>query len=241
MNKTEHYINKNGHAHHTENESSLFSLLFSCPKMQHHKTEFLSVSNTPEVSQYKANVSTLPRSPGDIDGRHEHSESHWPATFLVHRGVDEDNEVPGSPRTRQGTNEEPCPRMHESNSKFNFCRVKTLEGHEDTSTRTESANMVTRRSPWGKHDGETKRATGRRERDTSPSGWQTCNQRRCGPPLLFPAGGRGTNDLQHGESVLARAYYAPNWVAEHLGASSRRPRHPEPSTTKNSSSSRAEK
>ena len=51
----------------------------------------------------------------------------------------------------------------------------------------------------------------------------------------------GSNDLQHGESVLARAYYAPHWVAEHLGASSRRPRHPEPSTTKNSSSSRAEK
>ena len=51
----------------------------------------------------------------------------------------------------------------------------------------------------------------------------------------------GTNDLQHGESVLARANYAPNWVAEHLGASSRRPLHPEPSTTKNSSSSRAEK
>ena len=36
----------------------------------------------------------------------------------------------------------------------------------------------------------------------------------------------GTNDSRHGESVLARAYYAPNWVAEHLGASSRRPRHP---------------
>ena len=42
-------------------------------------------------------------------------------------------------------------------------------------------------------------------------------------------GGRGTNDSRHGESVLARAYYAPNWVAEeHLGASSRRPRHPFP-------------
>ena len=38
----------------------------------------------------------------------------------------------------------------------------------------------------------------------------------------------GTNDSRHGESVLARAYYAPNWVAEHLGASSRRPRHPFP-------------
>ena len=37
---------------------------------------------------------------------------------------------------------------------------------------------------------------------------------------------RGTNDSRHGESGLARAYYAPNWVAEHLGASSRRPRHP---------------
>ena len=38
----------------------------------------------------------------------------------------------------------------------------------------------------------------------------------------------GTNDSRHGESVLARAYYASNWVAEHLGASSRRPRHPFP-------------
>ena len=36
----------------------------------------------------------------------------------------------------------------------------------------------------------------------------------------------GSDDSQHGESVLARADYAPNWVAEHLGASSRRPRHP---------------
>ena len=51
----------------------------------------------------------------------------------------------------------------------------------------------------------------------------------------------GTNDSRHGESVLARADYAPNWVTEHLRASSRRPRHPEPWTTKNSSSSRAEK
>ena len=31
----------------------------------------------------------------------------------------------------------------------------------------------------------------------------------------------GTNDSRHGESVLARAYNAPNLVAEHLGASSR--------------------
>ena len=37
-----------------------------------------------------------------------------------------------------------------------------------------------------------------------------------------------TNDSRHGESLLARAYYAPNWVAEYLGASSRRPRHPFP-------------
>ena len=41
-------------------------------------------------------------------------------------------------------------------------------------------------------------------------------------------GAGGTNDSRHGESVLARAYYAPKWVAEHLGASSRRPRHPFP-------------
>ena len=38
----------------------------------------------------------------------------------------------------------------------------------------------------------------------------------------------GSDDSQHGESVLARADYAPNWVAEHLGASSRRPRSPFP-------------
>ena len=38
----------------------------------------------------------------------------------------------------------------------------------------------------------------------------------------------GTNDSRHGESVLSRAYCATNWVAEHLGASSRRPRHPFP-------------
>ena len=31
-----------------------------------------------------------------------------------------------------------------------------------------------------------------------------------------------------GVSVQARACDAPNWVAEHLGASSRRPRHPFP-------------
>ena len=35
-------------------------------------------------------------------------------------------------------------------------------------------------------------------------------------------------DSEHGVSVQARADYAPNWVAEHLGASSRRPRHPFP-------------
>ena len=38
----------------------------------------------------------------------------------------------------------------------------------------------------------------------------------------------GTDDSQHAVSVQARADYAPNWVAEHLGASSRRPRHPSP-------------
>ena len=38
----------------------------------------------------------------------------------------------------------------------------------------------------------------------------------------------GTNHSQHGVSVQARADYAPNWVAEHLGASSRRHRHPFP-------------
>ena len=36
----------------------------------------------------------------------------------------------------------------------------------------------------------------------------------------------GSDDSRHGESALARADDAPNWVAEHLGASSRRPRHP---------------
>ena len=41
-------------------------------------------------------------------------------------------------------------------------------------------------------------------------------------------GGGGTSHSQHGVSVQARADYAPNWVAEHLGASSRRPRHPFP-------------
>ena len=51
--------------------------------------------------------------------------------------------------------------------------------------------------------------------------------------LVGPVGPVGTNDSRHGESVLARANNAPNWVTEHLGASSRRPRHPEPSTTKN--------
>ena len=43
------------------------------------------------------------------------------------------------------------------------------------------------------------------------------------------------------ESVLPRALLHIIQVAERLGASSRRPRHPKPSTTKNSSSSRAEK
>ena len=38
----------------------------------------------------------------------------------------------------------------------------------------------------------------------------------------------GTEDSEHGVSVQARADDAPNWVAEHLGASSRRPRHPFP-------------
>ena len=38
----------------------------------------------------------------------------------------------------------------------------------------------------------------------------------------------GTSHSQHGVSVQARADDAPNWVAEHLGASSRRPRHPFP-------------
>ena len=38
----------------------------------------------------------------------------------------------------------------------------------------------------------------------------------------------GSDDSPHGVSVQARADYAPNWVAEHLGASSRRPRHPFP-------------
>ena len=36
----------------------------------------------------------------------------------------------------------------------------------------------------------------------------------------------GSDDSKHGVSVQARADCAPNWVAEHLGASSRRPRHP---------------
>ena len=44
--------------------------------------------------------------------------------------------------------------------------------------------------------------------------------------LSEPGGVGGTNDSRHGESVLARASYASNSVAEHLGASSRRPRHP---------------
>ena len=38
----------------------------------------------------------------------------------------------------------------------------------------------------------------------------------------------GSDDSPHGVSVQACADYAPNWVAEHLGASSRRPRHPFP-------------
>ena len=45
----------------------------------------------------------------------------------------------------------------------------------------------------------------------------------------------GSDDSPHGVSVQARADYAPNWVAEHLGASSRRPRHPFPALmTRNS-------
>ena len=48
------------------------------------------------------------------------------------------------------------------------------------------------------------------------------------PNLSEPCGVCGSDDSQHGESVLARADYAPNWTAEHLGASSRRPRHPFP-------------
>ena len=41
-------------------------------------------------------------------------------------------------------------------------------------------------------------------------------------------GAGGSDDSPHGVSLQARADYAPNWVAEHLGASSRRPRHPFP-------------
>ena len=36
----------------------------------------------------------------------------------------------------------------------------------------------------------------------------------------------GSDDSKHAVSVQGHADYAPNWVAEHLGASSRRPRHP---------------
>ena len=77
--------------------------------------------------------------------------------FCLHRGVDENIEMPGSRRTRHGTNEEPCPGIRESNSKFNFCRVREPEVHDETSTRTESANRVTRGSLWRKHDGQTER------------------------------------------------------------------------------------
>ena len=38
----------------------------------------------------------------------------------------------------------------------------------------------------------------------------------------------GSDDSKHGVSVQARADDAPNWVAEHLGGGSRRPRHPFP-------------
>ena len=38
----------------------------------------------------------------------------------------------------------------------------------------------------------------------------------------------GSDDSKHAVSVQGHADYAPNWVAEHLGASSRRPRHPFP-------------
>ena len=55
--------------------------------------------------------------------------------------------------------------------------------------------------------------------------WRSCC---CGGLWRVVCGVCGSDDSQHGESVLARADYAPNWVAEHLGASSRRPRHPFP-------------
>ena len=38
----------------------------------------------------------------------------------------------------------------------------------------------------------------------------------------------GSDDSKHAVSVQGHADYAPNWVAEHLGASSQRPRHPFP-------------
>ena len=41
-------------------------------------------------------------------------------------------------------------------------------------------------------------------------------------------GGGGSDDSKHAVSLQGHADYAPFWVAEHLGASSRRPRHPFP-------------
>ena len=50
--------------------------------------------------------------------------------------------------------------------------------------------------------------------------------------LCLPWGGLcgvcGSDDSKHAVSVQGHADYAPNWVAEHLVASSRRPRHPFP-------------
>ena len=52
----------------------------------------------------------------------------------------------------------------------------------------------------------------------------------CGGVVVWWCGGGagGSDDSPHGVSVQAGADSAPNWVAEHLGASSRRPRHPFP-------------
>ena len=52
----------------------------------------------------------------------------------------------------------------------------------------------------------------------------------CGVGVGVGGGGGvgGSDDSKHAVSVQGHADYAPNWVAEHLGASSRRPRHPFP-------------
>ena len=41
-------------------------------------------------------------------------------------------------------------------------------------------------------------------------------------------GGGGSDGVLHEGVCPATRTHAPNWVAEHLGASSRRPRHPFP-------------